>query len=303
MTAAAYALRAPALAALLVAAGCATPTPGALLDARSAYDRAEQSPEVGQHASVELLEAKRALDRAETEWGREGDAEETAHLAYLASRRVEVAVAWATARRAAKEAQALARERERVLLAVRTGEADRARAAAETARAEAEARAREAEEARRAALEAIERERKLREELAELQARETERGLVLTLGDVLFDVDQATLKPGSMQKLFRLVTFLREQPTRGVLVEGHTDSTGSEDYNLSLSQRRAEAVRSFLVESGVEGSRVLARGYGKGYPVAGNETPAGRQLNRRVELVILGAGQRPEDRIRPPAPN
>jgi outer membrane protein OmpA-like peptidoglycan-associated protein len=124
---------------------------------------------------------------------------------------------------------------------------------------------------------------------------------MLTLGDVLFDVDQATLKPGAMQKLFRLVTFLRDDPGRGVLVEGHTDSTGSEDYNLSLSQRRAEAVRSFLVDNGVEGARVLARGYGKGYPVAGNDTAAGRALNRRVELVILRAGERPEDRIRPPA--
>jgi outer membrane protein OmpA-like peptidoglycan-associated protein len=289
-----HALRAPALAALLAVAACATPTPDALVDARSAYDRAEQSPDVNQYASVELLEAKRALDRAEADWSREGDVAEAEHLAYLASRRVVVANEWATARRAAKEAEALTRERERVLLEVRTGEADRARAAAE-------ARAREAEEARRAAEEAMERERKLREELAELQARETERGLMLTLGDVLFDVDQATLKPGAMQKLFRLVTFLRDDPGRGVLVEGHTDSTGSEDYNLSLSQRRAEAVRSFLVDNGVEGARVLARGYGKGYPVAGNDTAAGRALNRRVELVILRAGERPEDRIRPPA--
>jgi len=285
------ALRAPALAVGLALAACASPTPEALVDARAAYDDAEQTPDIGQYASVELFEAKRALERAEGEWTREGDAAETAHLSYLAKRRVQIASEWAAGRRAATEAEALTRQRERVLLEVRTSEADRARALAES-------RAWEAEEARREAEAATERERKLRQELADLQARETERGLILTLGDVLFDVDQATLKAGSMQKLFRLVTFLRDEPTRGVLVEGHTDSTGSEAYNLSLSERRAQAVRSFLVEGGVEASRVLARGYGKGYPIAGNDTAGGRQLNRRVEIVILDPGQRAEDHVR-----
>ena len=289
--------RAPAALALALAlAACATPTPQALVDARAFYDEAQQSPDVNQYASVELFEAKRALDRAEAEWTREQDVAETEHLAYLASRRVEVANEWASGRRAVKAAEGLTRERERVLLAVRTSEADRARQLAET-------RAREADEARRSAEQAMERERQLRQELADLQARETERGLLLTLGDVLFDVDQATLKPGSMQKLYRLVTFLRDDPTRGVLVEGHTDSTGSEAYNLSLSEQRADAVRSFLVGNGVDGARVLARGYGKGYPIASNDTPAGRQLNRRVEITILHPGDRPEDRIRPPAPD
>jgi outer membrane protein OmpA-like peptidoglycan-associated protein len=289
-----------ALALAWLALACAAPTPKALVEARAAFDGAEGNPEVQQNASVELYEARQLLDRAESEWKQEGDVEETEHLAYLATRRVEVAEQWAAGRRAVRDAEALARQRDAMLLQVRTKEADRALSAAEAARAEAEARAREAEEARRAAEEATERERKLREELAELQARETERGLVLTLGDILFDVDQASLKPGAMQSLYRLVTFLKAYPDRSVLVEGHTDSTGSDAYNQTLSERRAESVRGFLLQNGIDWQRVLARGYGKTYPIAGNETAEGRQHNRRVEVVILHPGERPEDKIRPP---
>jgi outer membrane protein OmpA-like peptidoglycan-associated protein len=284
-------LRAPALALALALAACASPPPQALLDARAAYDEASANADVGQHASVELLEARRALERAEREWADSGDAAETGHLSYLAARRVEIANEWAAGRRAELDAQALRGERERVLLEVRTSEADRARALAET-------RALEADAARRELEAAMERERALRQELADLQARDTERGLVLTLGDVLFEVDQATLKPGAMQRLFRLVTFLRAEPTRGVLVEGHTDSTGSEAHNLALSERRAQAVQRFLVDNGIEASRVIARGYGLSMPIAPNDTPAGRQLNRRVEIVILDPGQRPQDHVR-----
>lgn len=285
------ALRAPVLALVLALAACASPPPQALLDARAAYDDAAASPDVGQHASVELLEARRALDRAEREWTDAGDAAETGHLSYLARRRVEIASEWAAGRRAELDAQGLRGERERILLEVRTSEADRARSLAEKRAVEAEAARRELEAA-------TERERLLRQELADLQARDTERGLMLTLGDVLFEVDQATLKPGAMQRLFRLVTFLRAEPTRGVLVEGHTDSTGSAAHNLALSDRRAQAVQAFLVENGVESSRVIARGYGLSFPIAPNDTPAGRQLNRRVEIVILDPGQRPGDHVR-----
>jgi OOP family OmpA-OmpF porin len=291
-----------AFGTLSLGLACASPTPDALLGARAAYQKAAGDPNVNENASVELYEAKQALDRADTEWTKQGNREETEHLAYLARRRVELAESWASARQSVKEAEALAKQRDKVLLEARTGEVERALTAAQKARAEAEARAREAEEARRAAEEAAEREKKLREELADLQARETERGLVLTLGDILFDVDRAELKPGAMQNLYRLVTFLKEYPDRGVLVEGHTDSTGSDAYNLSLSQRRADSVKSFLVTNGVAPERVVARGYGKGYPIASNDTAAGRQRNRRVEIVILKAGERPEDKIRPPAP-
>lgn len=277
-----------AVCAVVLALACATPMdPKGLVDAQAAYQRAAENTDIQQNASVELYEAKQALDRAESAWKREGDVKETEHLAYLARRRVEVAELWAAGRKAMKEGQELTQQRAQ--------DTSQMLSAAEQARAEAEA-------ARRAAEEATAREKKLREELSELQARETERGLELTLGDILFDVDQATLKPGAMQNLYRLVTFLKQYPDRGVLVEGHTDSTGSDAYNLSLSERRAESVRSFLTENNIEAARVLARGYGKGYPVAGNDTAAGRQRNRRVDVVILRAGESPERSLRPAAP-
>jgi outer membrane protein OmpA-like peptidoglycan-associated protein len=263
-----------ALAVAVLALGCASPpTPKGLLDAQAAYQKADASADVQQNASVELYEAKRALDRAESEWESEGDAEETEHLSYLALRRVEVAELWAAGRKALKEGEALRKER---------GE--------------------EAEAMLSAAQAAAERERKLREELSDLQARETARGLEMTLGDILFDVDEASLKPGAMQRLHRLVAFLVEYPDRAVLVEGYTDSTGSDAHNQSLSERRAGSVRSFLIENDIDSRRVLARGYGKAYPVAGNDTAEGRQRNRRVDVVILHAGESPEGRLRPAAP-
>lgn len=123
-------------------------------------------------------------------------------------------------------------------------------------------------------------------ELAELRAKKTERGYVLTLGDVLFDPNQASLRPGAQQDLYRLATFLKEHPEQRVLIEGHTDSMGSESYNLELSQLRAQAVQDFLIRNGIRPERITARGYGKAYPVASNDTAAGRQQNRRVEVIF-----------------
>jgi len=105
-----------------------------------------------------------------------------------------------------------------------------------------------------------------------------------------------------MKGLYRLVTFLKEYPDRAVLVEGHTDSTGSDATNMKLSNERADSVRSFLVENGIDAKRILARGYGKAYPVASNATAEGRQKNRRVDVVILHPGENPEGKLRPPAP-
>jgi outer membrane protein OmpA-like peptidoglycan-associated protein len=161
------------------------------------------------------------------------------------------------------EIQRLTEEREKVLL---------------------EARAREAEQAKT-------RAHQLELELEELKAEQTDRGLVLTLGDVLFEYDKADLKPGAMRNLYPLVTFLKEHPERDVLIEGHTDSVGSDSYNLNLSQHRTESVRNFLVLNSIDPTRITARGYGEAYPVTSNETEAGRQQNRRVEVVILREGE------------
>lgn len=125
-----------------------------------------------------------------------------------------------------------------------------------------------------------------RHEISALQAQQTNRGLVMTLSDVLFDTGKATLKPGSDRDLDRLAQALRANPNTRVKIEGYTDSVGSDSYNQSLSESRAEAVADALRVRGVSDSQLKAQGFGKEYPVATNSTPAGRQQNRRVEIVF-----------------
>jgi outer membrane protein OmpA-like peptidoglycan-associated protein len=263
-----------AAAAGLVA--CAHEPPGALVAARNDYRQAAADSVVQSKAAVPLYEAKQALDRADRAFENDAEEEEVAHLAYLASRRAEIAEALALREAAREQTERLGEERSEVLLEARTEEADVQRRQAEQARVEADAASLRADE--------------LARELEELQAKPTERGLVLTLGDVLFDVDRAELKPGAELHLSRLVEFLQQHPERNVLIEGHTDSTGSVEYNLSLSRRRAEAVRSFLVGRGVSPTRVATEGYGLARPIASNDSVAGRQQNRRVEIVVLNEG-------------
>jgi outer membrane protein OmpA-like peptidoglycan-associated protein len=130
---------------------------------------------------------------------------------------------------------------------------------------------------------------RLREQLnAILQTRDTARGLIVSLSDVLFDFDQASLKPGAREKLAKVSGILLAYPTLHMNIEGHTDSVGSDDYNLKLSQRRADAVRDYLTSNGINTANVQAVGLGKDGPVASNDTAAGRQQNRRVEMVVSG---------------
>jgi outer membrane protein OmpA-like peptidoglycan-associated protein len=212
---------------------------------------------------------------------------------YLADRLIQVAEAEGLAGYAEAAGQALAREREGLLIEARTREADAAsaraqaeRLAAEQARADAAlsradaAYSRADADAARMELDAT------RARLAELEAKQTERGLVVTLGDVLFEVDRAELKPGAERSLSELVQVLRENSNSTVVIEGHTDSTGTRSYNMSLSQRRADSVRNYLIGQGIAAQRITAAGLGPDYPVASNNDAAGRQQNRRVELVI-----------------
>jgi len=123
-------------------------------------------------------------------------------------------------------------------------------------------------------------------QLKELNAKKTDRGLVITLGDVLFGVNKAQLESGGLRNLQKLADFLKQNPQQKVLIEGFTDSTGSNDLNKELSERRAESVRTALLNMGVGGDRFSTRGYGEAFPVAGNDTPASRQMNRRVEIIL-----------------
>jgi outer membrane protein OmpA-like peptidoglycan-associated protein len=119
-----------------------------------------------------------------------------------------------------------------------------------------------------------------------LNAKPTDHGLVLTLGDVLFTSGQADLNSGATSNLNRLVAFLEKYPDRSVAIQGYTDSVGGEDYNQGLSERRANSVKSYLAGQGIGSIRLSASGKGQSDPVAGNDSAAGRQQNRRVEVVI-----------------
>ena len=157
---------------------------------------------------------------------------------------------------------------------------------AEQARRLAAAREREADLARAEAELASQAAAELRRQLAAVQSRQTERGMVLTLGDIVFETGEAQLRPEVVQNLDRVLQFINRYPDEQIMVEGHTDSVGSAASNLQLSQHRADAVKRVLIENGVDGQRISAKGMGEDFPVASNELESGRQQNRRVEIII-----------------
>lgn len=247
--------------------------------------RVEGDTRIPPHAGTELAEARRALDTLLAD-GRRMDDDDFDHNVYLTDRLIKIAEAEGLATYAELRGKELAQERETLQLAARTREADMASARAESERRAAQLAREDAAMARTDADVANLQLDAMRMRLAELEAKQTERGLVVTLGDVLFEVDRAELKPGAQRSLNELVQVLIENPSAMVAIEGHTDSTGSRAHNDSLSQRRAESVRGFLIGQGIGQARISARGMGQDYPVASNNDAAGRQQNRRVELVI-----------------
>ena len=132
------------------------------------------------------------------------------------------------------------------------------------------------------------RERIKQQFAAILETRESARGLIVNISDVLFDFNKYTLKPGAREKLAKVSGILLAYPGLKIQLEGHTDSIGSDEYNQKLSEDRAGAVREYLVGQGVPAATVTATGFGKSQPVASNDTAAGRQRNRRVEMVVSG---------------
>ena len=267
-------VRALTAAAAVILAACAT-TPETIPELEQARSRVESlasNPQASQIASRELTAARAALARAEQAHADGEEAGEVIHLAYLAERRAELGlsrIAEATARERISKAEA---ERNKALLAARSAELNAARA--------------EAQASRQAALQARSELESLQQQFAVLEAEKTDRGMVLTLGDVLFDTDQATLKPGAEQTIARLAEFLVRNEGTKIRIEGHTDSTGSEDYNSELSRRRAQAVADALAVHAISPARAVVVGRGEGFPVATNATVAGRQQNRRVEVVF-----------------
>ena len=211
----------------------------------------------------------------------------------MADRKVDTAKALAETRFAEDQRVVLTAQRDRARLDARTQEADAARGQAATARAEGAEQKAAADQARidassaqRAAANSEQQATELQRQIDVLQAKPTDRGLVLTLGDVLFTTGKADLKLGATDNLNKLVAFLDKYPDRSIAIHGYTDSIGSEDYNQGLSERRAESVKSYLTGQGIGSSRITASGKGRSDPVADNDSAAGRQQNRRVEVII-----------------
>jgi len=276
---------------LAVTACSSTPVTTSTLDqARTDYTAA-QNGSVAQYAPNEFKAATEALNAANTAAANRDDLAKIDQLASLAKTKIATAQEVARTKQAESSLANSKDEQERIRLQARTAEAEAARRNAEQAQRDAEAAKARAEQATAATRDAQAQTSALAAQLAELKAKQTERGMVVTLGDVLFNTDQAVLTSGGMSTVQKLANILRENPDRTVLVEGFTDSTGSTAHNLELSQRRAEAVRAALAQAGIERNRVETRGYGEAYPVAGNNTAGDRQLNRRVEIVLSEAGK------------
>ena len=276
------------LTALAIVAGCSTtpPTNLSLEQAREDFRTVQADPRSQNQAPAELRQASDALNAANAALNNGDDLARVNHLAYVASQRASIVretVNFKTAELSVANAGAA---RTSAQLQARTQEADAAqRAAAEAQRSASNARTDTAEAQRQTAL-ALERNRMLEARMAELNAKQTPRGLVITLGDVLFDVDRSALKPAGMRMVDQLAEVLKADPQRTVLVEGFTDSTGADAYNQTLSTERADAVRVALLGQGIASTRVASRGYGKANPVGSNDSAAGRQMNRRVEIVL-----------------
>lgn len=224
--------------------------------ARTLVSQVESSPRAGV-AATNISAARKSLDTA-NRLVKDGNLEDIEFEASIATLNAQIANEKILTAQAKEEIDKGTAERQAVLLQSREREAQ-----AEATRAKS-----------------------LEQELADLKAKKTDRGLVLTLGDVLFDTGKATLKPGAYATIDRLAMALKEVPARKVMIEGHTDSVGSDEYNQQLSENRALSVQAALMERGVQGNQITTVGKGESTPVASNGDPGGRQQNRRVELIF-----------------
>jgi outer membrane protein OmpA-like peptidoglycan-associated protein len=244
----------PALLAASVAlAACSTPPNANLEQARSNYTGLQTNPQASKVAALETKEASDYLDKADKAYQDKEDQAKVDQLAYLTNQRVEVA---------------------KQTIALRNAEANLKNASAQRAQARLDAR-----------------DAQIKQLQDSLNAKQTDRGTLVTFGDVLFATDRADLKSSGLVNINKLAQFLSENPDRKVIVEGYTDSTGTANHNQSLSERRAGSVRTALVKMGVDPARIVAQGYGKEYPVAENSSVSGRAMNRRVEVTISNDNQ------------
>jgi outer membrane protein OmpA-like peptidoglycan-associated protein len=273
----------------VVACGATQPPPE-LVDARKAYDRASKGL-AAQLAPAQLDTAKQALDKAEKSFEDEGVDEPTPDLAYVAARKAEIAEATAgkvAAERDAKQADKQFKDAQLEGLDKAKSDLSKERQAGEKTKAQLEAERKQLEQEKAARVEA---ERKAAAAMASLQeiakVKEESRGMVITLsGSVLFATGKYELLPIARDKLDEVAKALTDQGYKSIVVEGHTDSKGKATDNETLSLKRAESVRTYLVSRGIPSDKITATGLGSNRPVADNGTADGRANNRRVEIVV-----------------
>jgi outer membrane protein OmpA-like peptidoglycan-associated protein len=248
-----FLLSAVSMAGLLLV-GCATPPENPnLLQAREQFRTLLLKPESSTLAAIETNEAFTALNKADKAFRVDRDSPEVEQLTYLARQKIALAEQVILGRQAEASLKKIDAERTQVQLDVRTQQL---------------------------------------KALQAMKAQNTERGEVVTIGDVLFDTGKADLKYGSQRNIQQLSQYLLENPERKVRIEGFTDSVGGDEFNQSLSERRANAVAFALKQMGVSAERLVTQGYGKRYPIADNHNATSRQLNRRVEVIISHGSSR-----------
>ena len=245
-------------AALL--AGCSSQQASnqALENARSSFEQVKEDPQALRAAPKEVIRAGETLARAEqlsTYWGSSGDVE---HYAYLSQRYSEIALQGSQLLQKKEQAQKLELQLQSLQLTLREAKL----------------------------LTVQQRKEWAEEQLVSLDSTETERGLVMTMSDVLFSGGSANLSPAANRTVLKLVQFLQLNPKRVIRVEGYSDSMGEEADNLRLSTERAQSIADVLIDLGVDSSRITVQGFGEAFPVADNASTRGRAQNRRVEIVF-----------------
>ncbi len=286
--------------ASLLACASNPPPSAELAQARSRLDSANQDSATRQVAGDALRQANTAVLAAEKAHADGDKPARVAHLSYMANQYLTLTQATAEARTQQMVTTNAAAERERMRLTQRTQEADAAQRALTQRTQEANAaqsalaQSQQQGQQQEMALGVSEaKRRELQEELTALNARPTERGQVVTLGDMLFASGAATLEPQGTRHLSGLADFLKRHPEQQAAIDGFTDNVGSEASNQLLSERRAQTVREALLQMGVEARQLSSKGHGEMDPQASNETAAGRQVNRRVEVLVTASAQMP----------
>lgn len=255
---------------VVLAAGCAASQEKMNLaeQVRNDFENIAGQPYVQQYAPEEYQAAQQELQTLDQLLEDDAGDAILKHQAYITRQKINIAEETAKLNRAEEYISQADAERQDVLISRHEQEAEEAKRRAE----------------------------QLEKELGDVKSQQTERGLVLTLSNIIFDVDKAELNPGANLTLNKIADFLKEYENRNIMIEGFTDSSGPSSYNAELSRQRAESVRQALISRGIDESRIETRGYGEEFPIASNDTTAGRQLNRRVEIVVSNGREVVEQR-------